>query len=69
MPDSASDPPPDGIYDVTLLYGDVLLNCRVVDGQLYIPIRGMDGVVRPTGVAIVGAYRLTPIVIPDVCPE
>lgn len=63
------DVPPDGIYDVTLIYGDVIRNCRVKDGLLYLPVKWAENATQIMAVAIFGAYKLTPVVVPDVCPE
>lgn len=66
---SPSDSPPDGIYDVTLLYGDVIRNCRVRSGYVLIPLDDPNGATKIIKAATGSAYKLTPVVIPDVCPE
>jgi len=65
MTHDSENPPPDGIYDVTLLYGDVIRNCRVRSGYVLIPLKDVHGGTKIIKAAMGGAYKLTPVVIPD----
>lgn len=69
MPTSPfENPTPDGIYDVTLLYGDVIRNCRVQSGYVLIPLKDVHGRTEIIKAAMGGAYKVTPVVIPDYLP-